>query len=128
MFSQKQEERTVRGDQANLLELQDRLLGMHFERNIEDSVTSAKLVDSVLAKEFNKLSVQERSKTYEELHGVNDCIEETPAFVQNALRQLDEAIVRITMKPAYEMAVRQNENYVMDVKFRLMFLRADVFR
>jgi hypothetical protein len=124
MFSQKQEERT---DQANLLELQDHLLGKHFERNIEDSVTSAKLVDSVLAKEFNKLSVQERSKTYEELHGVNDCIEETPAFVQNALRQLDEAIVRIPIKPAYEMAVRQNENYVMDVKIRLMFLRADGF-
>ena len=115
------------GDQTHLLELQDRLLGKHFERNIEDSMASAKLVDSALAKEFSKLSVHERSKTYEELHGVNDCVEETPIFVQNSLRQLEAAIARIAVKSAYEMAVRQNENYVMGVKFRLMFLRADGF-
>ena len=88
------------GDQTNLLELQDRLLGKHFERNIEDSMASAKLVDSALAKEFSKLSVHERSKTYEELHGVNDCVEETPIFVQNSLRQLEAAIARIAVKSA----------------------------
>ena len=115
------------GDQMHHLELQDRLLGKHFESNIEESKASAKLVDSALAKEFNKLSVQERSITYEELHGVNDCVEETPVFLQNGLQHLDEALARITTKPAYEIAVRQNEGYVMDDKFRIMFLRADSF-
>jgi hypothetical protein len=127
MFSTNQKGGRISEDQTNLLELQDHLLGNHFEHNIEDSVTSAKLVDSVLAKEFNKLSTQERSKTYEELHGVNDCVDETPVFVQNSLRQLDEALTRITEKPAYEIAAQQNKAYVTNPKFRLMFLRADGF-
>ena len=115
------------GDQTNLLELQDRLLGKQFDDNIEDSVASAALVDSVLAKEFSNLSTQERTRTYEELHGVNDCVEETPVFLQNSLRQLDEALLRITVKPAYEIAMRQSPNFVMDAQFKLMFLRADGF-
>jgi hypothetical protein len=127
MFSTNQKGGRISEDQTNLLELQDHLLGNHFEHNIEDSVTSAKLVDSVLAKEFNKLSTQERSKTYEELHGVNDCVDETPVFVQNSLRQLDEALTRITEKPGYEIAAQQNKAYVTNPKFRLMFLRADGF-
>ena len=117
----------MRGDQTSLRDLQDRLLGKHLEHNAEDSVASAALVDLVLAKEFSKLSTQERSKTYEELHGVNDCVEETPVLLRNSLRQLDEALARITVKPAYEMAVQQNKDYVMDTSFRLMFLRADSF-
>ena len=117
----------MRGDQTSLRDLQHRLLGKHLEHNAEDSVASAALVDSVLAKEFSKLSTQERSRTYEELHGVNDCVEETPILLRNSLRQLDEALAQITVKPAYEMAVQQNKDYVMDTNFRLMFLRADGF-
>ena len=111
----------------NLLELQDQLLGKHFDHNRQDHDSSVKLVDSFLANEFSKLSVQERSKTYEELHGVNDCVEETSLDLQNSLQELEEALTRITPKRAYEMAKRQNKAYVMDPKFRLMFLRADCF-
>jgi hypothetical protein len=110
------------GDQSNLLELQDKLLGKRSDRD-----TSAKLVDKVLAKEFSSLSVQERSRTYEDIHGVNDCVEETPIFVQNSLRKLDEELARITHKSAYEIAEQQNKDYVMSVKFRIMFLRAESF-
>ena len=133
MFSSNQEPspesdpRSMGREKTKLLELQDSLLGKHFDRNHQDSAASTKLVDSVLAKEFNMLSVQERSKTYEELHGVNDCVEETPVFLHNSLRQLDEALMRIEDKPAYETAVLQNKAYVTNPTFRLMFLRADGF-
>ena len=110
------------GDQSNLLELQDQLLQKPSDRD-----TSAKLVDKVLAKEFSKLSVLERSKTYEDIHGVKDCVEETPIFLQNSLRELDEALARITPKRAYEMAEQQNKDYVTDANFRIMFLRAESF-
>jgi hypothetical protein len=85
----------------DLVNLQESLLGMHFQQAKRDGRDSVEFVDSVLAKEFNKLSVQERSKTYEELHGVDDCVEETPLFVQNSLRQLDDELARIKEKPAY---------------------------
>ena len=111
----------------DFLELQDCLLGKHLDRNREGSDDSMQLVDSVLADEFNKLSVHERSLTYEEVHGVNDCVEETPILIQTSLRQIDEALLKITEKPAYEIAEQENKMYVTDPKFRLMFLRADGF-
>jgi hypothetical protein len=111
-----------KGDQPNLLELQEQLLGKRSDRD-----TSAKLVDKVLAKEFSSLSVQERSRTYEDIHGVIGYVEETPVFIQNSLQQLDDALSRITPKRAYEIAEKQDKDYVMDVKFRLMFLRAESF-
>ena len=128
MFSQTQfpsgasEHPVKTGDQPNLLELQEQVLGKRSDRD-----TSAKLVDKVLAKEFSNLSVQERSRTYEDIHGVIRCVEETPVLLQNSLRQLDEALARITPKRAYKIAEEQDKDYVMDVKFRLMFLRAESF-
>jgi len=71
--------------------------------------------------------VQERSRTYEEIHGVSDYVDETPTFVENCLLQLDEELSRISQKAAYDIAEQQNRAYVTDDKFRLMFLRATGF-
>ena len=120
MFSPQQE-------QSNLLQLQDQLLGKHFDPNRQEAGASAKLVDILLAKEFSKLSVLERSKTYEELHGVGECVEETPVFIEKALQQLDEEISKIRRKSAYELAEEQNKEYVTNPTFRIMFLRASAF-
>ena len=114
--------------QSNLLELQDQLLTKHFDTNRQEEVgASAKVVDSLLAKEFSNLSVQERSKTYEELHGVDECVEETPVFVEKALQELDEEISKIRRKSAYELAEQQNKEFVTNPQFRIKFLRASSF-
>ena len=113
---------------TDLLELQDRILGSHFEKAPADKGDfSAEYVDLVLAREFNQLSTQERSRTYEELHGVDECVVETPLFIDNSLRRLDEELANIRRKPAYELAKQQNKAYVTNPQFRLMFLRADGF-
>ena len=125
-----EQESWMSGDQQllNHLELQERLLGKHFERNLqEDEHASATMIDLMLAKEFNKLSVHERSKTYEELHGVDEGVQETPAFIEYSLRQLNEEVSKIRTKCAFDLAEQQNEAYVNDSKFRLMFLRASGF-
>ena len=119
------EQRWMSGD---LLELQEQLLGKQFERNLQDvDVSSATLIDAMLAKEFSKLSVQERSKTYEELHGVDQGVIETPAYIENYLRQLDDEVSKIRTKSAYDLAKQQNNAYVTDLTFRIMFLRASGF-
>jgi hypothetical protein len=125
---QQQEQSSISPEQSDLLELQDRLLGIHVDlKKNQLSDTSAKLVDSVLAKEFSKLSAKEQLKTYEELHGVNDCVEETPAFVEKSLRQLEEEVSKIANKSAYDMAEQQSKEFVTNRNFRIMFLRADGF-
>jgi len=108
---------------------QDSVLESHTRNRLNPGKKgySSDYIDSLLAKEFTSLTVQERSKTYEEIHGVSDCIDETPAFVENCLLQLDEELSRITEKSAYEIAEQQNKAYVTDEKFRLMFLRATFF-
>ena len=126
MFSPQQEP-TFAPEHSSLLQLQDQLLGKHFDPNCHGAGASGKIVDSLLAKEFSNLSVQERSKTYEELHGVNEPVAETSTFIGNSLWQLNVEISKIKRKYAYELAEQQNKDYVMDVKFRTRFLRAESF-
>jgi len=117
-------------DSGDLLQLQqETILGTHFqsEYGAGGEGYSSEYIDSLLAKEFTSLSVQERTKTYEEIHGVSDYVDETPAFVEQCLWQLDMELSNITEKTAYYIAEQQNKAYVTDSKFRLMFLRAACF-
>jgi hypothetical protein len=134
-LSPKQEQgKMMSGDQPlNLLELQEELLGKQFERrnhrndDFLHASTTTTLIDSVVANEFSKLSVQERSKSYEELHGVDEGIQETPALIEHSLRQLDDELSKIQTKHAYDLAKQQNKAFVTDSTFRIMFLRASGF-
>jgi hypothetical protein len=83
--------------------------------------------ETILARELNQLSMEERELIYEEIHGVDKIIEETPEFVSERLAALDQELRKISFKPAYEQAKKMSEKYVTDRKFRLMFLRADYF-
>ena len=82
--------------------------------------------DSLLAQEMNKLSVQERLRALEDLHGVSTLIEEEVYVVNHQLLELDGEI-RQHKNRAYRLAERLSEEYVKDRDFRLMFLRADSF-
>jgi hypothetical protein len=84
-------------------------------------------IDALLAKELNQLSVEEREQVYEEIHGVVQLKEETEDFLDEQLEALDRELREISSKPAYELAERSNKAYVLDRKFRLMFLRAEQF-
>jgi len=111
---------------------QETILGTHFQKqdiqNVGRKVNyPSEYIDSLFTKEFTNLTVQERSRTYEEIHGVSDCIDETPALVEDCLSQLDEELSRLPEKEAYDMAMEQNKAYATDEKFRLMFLRASCF-
>jgi hypothetical protein len=74
-----------------------------------------------------QMPLKERSQVYEEVHGVDEVIEESPAFVAERLHALDCELQTISHKPAYHQAERISAAYVYDPKFRLSFLRADYF-
>jgi hypothetical protein len=84
-------------------------------------------MDAFLAGELNQMSLQERQKVFEEIHGVDDIVEETPEFVAESLDALQDNIDRINPKDAYETAEAISKDYVHDESFRRMFLRADMF-
>ena len=86
-----------------------------------------KRLEQLLVSELNQMSLHEREKVYEEIHGVNEVMEESPEFLDERLFSLDQALGQIRHKPAYMLALARNASYCTNRKFRLSFLRAEYF-
>jgi hypothetical protein len=84
-------------------------------------------VDAMLAAELNQMTFQEREKINEELHGVDNIIDETEELVTRSLQEMDFAIPLLPNNYIYYRAKNINSRYVEDPSFRLMFLRSDYF-
>eukprot|EP00934_Nitzschia_sp_Nitz4_P002333 Nitzschia sp. Nitz4//scaffold80_size88189//78525//80210//NITZ4_005094-RA/size88189-augustus-gene-0.52-mRNA-1//-1//CDS//3329558651//2333//frame0 len=83
--------------------------------------------DQGIAVQMNKLSLQERERTYEEIHGVSGVVHETPELLSLKLLEIGEALETIHPKVAYDVALEMDRTYIESPKFRLMFLRAERF-
>ena len=83
--------------------------------------------DALLAKEMNKLSTEERDRVFEEVHGVAGDMEEDPDFVEMKLSEMEEEILKIRKRQAYDRAAFVSPKAVRDRAFRLMFLRSEYF-
>jgi hypothetical protein len=85
---------------------------------------------AMLAKEMNQLSVEEREKVLEDIHGIARVVDEPYDFVKNNLVLLEEELSKATHdhnKAAYDLAKLQSKEYVSSEKLRIMFLRAESF-
>lgn len=87
-------------------------------------------VDTLLSSELLQLSMQDRNAIQEEIHGVH-CLaqEETPELLEQTLRKLDFELEKL---PTYETRAYQQSQglpgtYVNTLKFRLRFLRCELF-
>jgi len=89
-------------------------------------------VNIMLAKELNKLTFNSRESINEEIHGVS-CLapKETPELLETALNKLSSAIEDIPCADKQAFIQSQelfpNNRYVNDRRFRLMFLRCELF-
>jgi hypothetical protein len=83
--------------------------------------------DALLAKELSSLTMEEREKSYYDIHGVSDVIDESPEFVAEKLAQMDEELAQIADKDACLQAASQNKDYVTSRQLGLKFLRAECF-
>jgi hypothetical protein len=83
---------------------------------------------AMLAQEMAQLSVEEREKALEDVHGIAHAVDEPLDYVETSLVLLEEELSKITRnKVAYDLAKFQSKKYVSSEKLRLMFLRADSF-
>mmetsp|Transcript_3262 Transcript_3262/g.8774 ORF Transcript_3262/g.8774 Transcript_3262/m.8774 type:complete len:490 (+) Transcript_3262:184-1653(+) len=102
----------------------------------ESSFGSTMLPDAeqLLSEELMKLSVEDRNKSQDEIHGV-DCLapEETPEKIRNSLRELDHHLngdtIPVEKKKAYlkSQELFADTTYVNSQEFRLRFLRSTLF-
>ncbi|KAG7355082.1 hypothetical protein IV203_004438 [Nitzschia inconspicua] len=86
-------------------------------------------MDPFFIEELNKLSMKERDEVLQDVHGVSDVMNENPVTIQAKVVQMQQALDQLPLKQkaAYLQALQQNEHYVHNPKFLLMFLRADAF-
>jgi hypothetical protein len=94
---------------------------------MDDSTTSAWSAEKVIAEELGKLTLDEREKAYEDVHGISTPVVETPELVEEYLRGMEFELSRIPNKHAFDLAMLLSEPFVTDRKFRLGFLRAESF-
>lgn len=101
-------------------------------KHSEESKTNYDHVDadlsSLIASELTKLSIEDRVKALEEVHGVVENIEEDPEVINNLFEQVKEELKRIRYKQAYEKTAFLSNAYVNDPEFVLPFLRADNYK
>jgi len=115
------------------------------ERSWVDSVTQSHIVPTqrqptnpvydgrALAEELNALSVKDRERMDEEIHGVADVNPELPEFVAEKLEALRLELQKVYpqqgegLRRAYDLAVFFRPQIVSDDAFLLMLLRAKGF-
>lgn len=104
-----------------------KIINQHEESNNLPDVMESSRVDSLIAKQMSKLSMDEREKAYFDIHGITNVIEETPQMIEQSIQALDDQLTRLKEATAYDQALSQNPSYVENYSFRLKFLRADRF-
>lgn len=84
--------------------------------------------EEFLAEEMNKLSFHERNKAHEDVHCVGEELKEDPNLVEQSQLEFQQELDVIRPKtPIYQTAEEIDADYVNDPKFRLKFIRANVY-
>ena len=92
--------------------------------------------DRIFAKALTDLSLNDRTAIEDEIHGVSCmAVEETPHLLEHSLIDFESELHKINPKPAYDKAqqlllVSSRESsrcYINESKFRLRFLRCELF-
>jgi hypothetical protein len=86
----------------------------------------SKKIDNLLSKELKSLSIQQRTKVQEEVHGVaNLCPEENPGMIEEALTSMQQHLHAILDKHVHDQL--SPNSYLFTREWRLKFLRCELF-
>ena len=92
-----------------------------------DNHPIVKEVDTLIAKELFQMSLDEREKALDDVHGIVRSEDEDPNFLNHRLMQLEYHLCSMKYGTVYEEAEQLSEMFVRDPHFRTMFLRAEHF-
>lgn len=87
---------------------------------------SPQAIDSLMAKELASMSLKERERVENDVHGIGDDVEdERPTLLDDCLAEMNLNLDEMKTGTAYELAEKMNKGYVTSRDFRAMFIRAD---
>jgi hypothetical protein len=99
----------------------------HDQQRKDDHIPHPEEVETLMVQEMNAMTVDQRERAYEAIHGVGEAVEESDEFVDKCLEEMGNSIQRINPKGSYIRAEQQSRSYVHDRRLRLKFLRAENF-
>jgi hypothetical protein len=105
------------------------------KRAMEDvpaNVAEEDNIDSLIAGALNQLSINEREDVYQEMHGVDDKVNETPEMLQTSMIALHTELETFKHHNyreglAFNTAEAMSRKYVHDPFLRIKFLRSEKF-
>lgn len=85
--------------------------------------------DQMISRDLNSLSLKEREEALFDLHGITDnSKEDSQSPITPMLKDMQRALDgRIPDKKAYDLAYEIDSDYVTNARFRILFLRADLW-
>ena len=94
---------------------------------VPSGILTSKEVDALIAMEMNKMTLEEREKVLDDVHGIPIDEEEDPMQLLTWLDSMDCHLQTIKQQAtAYELAKARSREYVQ--KMRIMFLRSDRYQ
>lgn len=82
-------------------------------------------IDALIANEMNRMSLEEREKVLDEIHGIVQIEEEDVDTMDSCLKKIEYHLQNIKSNTAYALAEAMSRKYVSSRRLRMMFLRAD---
>ena len=76
-----------------------------------------------------ELSVRERERVYDDIHGIKDKIKETPELIDKAIQEMDFYLAQTpkSHRETWDLAIFLKPTLAKDHKFKLMFVRAEKY-
>lgn len=98
-----------------------------FKERFPETNVEGEIAEKILSKSLDGLSLDEHEKLILEVLGIVSLPVEDPAFIEAKLIEMDIEILNLENKEAYELAKQQNNQYVTNRSFRIMFLRSQCY-
>lgn len=100
----------------------------HKRNNSDKDSPSPDEVLSMIASDMSKLSLQEREKAENDIHGIGDTVVETPELLTRCLEEMNHYLDAMKRGTSFELAEAIDRSYTSNVHFRTMFVRAERYR
>jgi hypothetical protein len=119
--------------QRGSMDIEDGLIGaMHpamyaFRAPLPLGMPTPEEIDALIAHEMTRMSLEERAKALDDVHGIGVVKDEDPALVISCLEELEDHLTTIKHNTAYALAEAISRQYVYDKKLRMMFLVAEEY-
>lgn len=97
-------------------------------KNSDKESPSPQEVISLIASDMSRLSLQEREKAENDVHGISASIVETQDLLQSCVQEMNHFLEATKRGTAFELAEAMDRSYTTNFHFRAMFVRAERYR